>query len=95
MITKIVKYYSDKGILSTHFRCPYKKVCKGDNDKFYGPKSAFISSGYEKGKLPRLLILSLDPGNSEINPSKRLPKSVRVIEEHRDISLLHKGHKFC
>ncbi|MFA4923673.1 MAG: hypothetical protein WC557_05720 [Ignavibacteriaceae bacterium] len=91
MITELEKYYKKKGILSTHFSCPYKKICKGDNDKFYGPKSAFISSGYEEGKIPRLLILSLDPGNSEKNKLKRLPTAVRKTEEERDILAIHKG----
>ena len=91
MLSKIKRYYQTKGILSTHFKCPYKKICKGNNDKFYGPKSAYISSGYEKGELPRLLFLSLDPGGSEINPNKRLPKYVRNIEEQRDVNLLYKN----
>jgi len=91
MIDKIEEYYRDKVILSTNFECSYKKECGRQSEKFYGPKSAFISSGYEKGTLPRLLILSLDPGSSEENPSKRLPIAVREFEETRDISLLHKG----
>ncbi|GBD87381.1 uracil DNA glycosylase superfamily protein [bacterium BMS3Abin03] len=91
ILTKIENYYKDNGILSTHFVCPYKKVCKGNNNKFYGPKSTFISSGYEKGNLPKLLFLSLDPGKSEKDSVKRLPKSIRGIEEKRDISLLPKN----
>lgn len=91
MLSKIKKYYQTKGILSTNFKCPYKKICKGNNDKFYGPKSAYISSGYEKGELPRLLFLSLDPGDCEKNPNKRLPKYVRSIEEQRDVNLLYRN----
>ncbi|MDD2297747.1 MAG: uracil-DNA glycosylase family protein [Sphaerochaetaceae bacterium] len=48
---------------------------------FTGPKSAYVSAGYERGELPRLLFLSLDSGSAEREPDKRLPEAVRRQEE--------------
>ncbi|HED36977.1 MAG TPA: hypothetical protein ENI76_01825 [Ignavibacteria bacterium] len=90
-LPELTKYYKDNGILSTHFNCPYKKICKGDNKKFYGPKSSYVSIGYEKEELPKLLFLSLDPGVSKKDYIKRLPKSVREIEENRNVNELPKN----
>ena len=61
--------------------------------EFTGPKSAFVSTGYEANKLPRLLFLSLDSGRGEAKDTERLPLAVRQQnEDDRDTLSLHK-HK--
>ena len=81
MLKDLQKFYRKNGILSTHFTCRWKKECKSGNRKFTGPKSSFVPSGYEKGRLPRLLFLSLDSGSAEKDPNKRTPAAVRRQEE--------------
>lgn len=81
MLDALTTYYRDQGILSTHFTCPHKAVCEGDCPTFTGPKSAFVSTGYERRDLPRLLFLSLDSGGGSADDRERLPVAVRRQEE--------------
>ena len=64
----------------------------GQFPAFTGPKSAYVSSGYERGLLPRLLFLSLDSGSGESKDEDRIPSAVRKQEEGRDVLSLAK-HK--
>ncbi len=68
MLQRLYRYYEDKGILSTSFACLHKKQCSAGSPDFTGPKSAFVSTGYENrsSNLPRLLFLSLDSGSIPI-----------------------------
>ncbi len=68
MLQRLYRYYEDKGILSTSFACLHKKQCSAGSPDFTGPKSAFVSTGYEnrRSNLPRLLFLSLDSGSIPI-----------------------------
>ena len=92
MLQELEGYYRQKGILSTSFTCRYKKQCKGDCAEFTGPKSSFVSTGYERRVLPRLLFLSLDSGSGDKNDKNRLPTAVRQQEEvETDVLALHKG----
>ena len=81
MLKKLDAYYKENGILSTSFTCEYKENCKSNCTSFTGPKSTFVSSGYEKNQLPRLLFLSLDSGSGEKIDEKRLSQAVREQEE--------------
>lgn len=82
MLKELERYYEQNGILSTAFTCAYKKSCKGDCQSFTGPKSAFVSTRYEKGELPRLLFISLDSGGGNRLSKTRLPAAVRTkLEE--------------
>lgn len=95
MFQRLSRYYQDNGILSTSFTCPHKEECSGGSPKFTGPKSAFVSTGYENksGGFPRLLFLSLDSGSGDKDHRKRLPKVLRQQEEvERDVLALPK-HK--
>lgn len=95
MFQQLYRYYEDNRILSTSFTCPYKEQCRGDSQNFTGPKSAFVSTGYEnkRDNFPRLLFLSLDSGSGDKDDSNRLPKAVRWQEEiDRDVLALPK-HK--
>ena len=95
MFQRLSRYYQDNGILSTSFTCPHREECSGGSPKFTGPKSAFVSTGYENrsSNLPRLLFLSLDSGSGDRNDRNRLPEAVRQQEEReRDVLALPK-HK--
>ena len=81
MLEALTTYYRDQGILSTHFTCPHRTECEGDCATFTGPKSAFVSTGYERHDLPRVLFLSLDSGGGATDDSERLPPAVRRQEE--------------
>lgn len=92
MLQELEDYYKQQGILSTSFTCKFKNKCRGDCADFTGPKSAFVSSGYENRSLPRLLFLSLDSGSGDKNDNNRLPFAVREQEEiNRNIHTLHKS----
>lgn len=94
MFQRLRRYYQDNGILSTSFTCPHKEECSGGSKEFTGPKSAFVSTGYENksGGLPRLLFLSLDSGDGDKDDRKRLPEALRQQEEvERKVLVLHKG----
>lgn len=92
MLATLERYYKKNGILATSFSCTHKAECSSDCATFTGPKSAYVSSGYEQGVLPRLLFLSLDSGSGEKNDEDRLPGAVRKQEEERDVLALAK-HK--
>ena len=95
MFQRLYRYYKDNGILSTSFTCHHKEQCKGGSKEFTGPKSAFVSTGYENKScnLPRLLFLSLDSGDGDKNDGNRLPEALRHQEEiDRDVLALPK-HK--
>ena len=95
MFQQLHRYYEDNGILSTSFTCPHKEQCSGSSKEFTGPKSAFVSTGYENrsSNLPRLLFLSLDSGDGDKDDRKRLPEVLRQQEEiEREVLTLPK-HK--
>ena len=87
MLRELKTFYKKEGILSTSFTCPFKSDCKGTSKSFTGPKSTFVSTGYETGTLPRLLFLSLDSGSGDADPAKRLPLAIRKKLE-RDVDVL-------
>lgn len=92
LLEELEAFYANEGVLSTAFTCRFKKQCKAGCASFTGPKSAFVSSGYEAGRLPRLLFLSLDSGGGSKSPKKRLPGAVRMQNEIEcEPSAIHKG----
>jgi hypothetical protein len=92
MLNRLTDYYEKNGILATNFLCRHKDDCSKGCETFTGPKSAFVSSGYESGLLPRLLFLSLDSGSGDKTDENRLPQAVRDYEASRDVMSLPK-HK--
>jgi hypothetical protein len=64
MLDALEATYRHQGILATDFRCPLAASCGAGQEGFTQAKSAFVSRGYAKHDLPRLLFLSLDPGSS-------------------------------
>jgi hypothetical protein len=84
IVADLRKYYRNKGILSTSFNCAYKHQCQSDCADFTGPKSAYVSTGYEQSTLPRLLFISLDSGSGEKIDKQRLRELLACGEnQHR------------
>jgi hypothetical protein len=81
MLPELEAYYREAGILATAFHCDHVDECGAGCPEFTGPKSAFVSTGYENGMLPRLLFLSLDSGSGDKVDLNRLPQAVRQQEE--------------
>lgn len=91
MLKQLTEFYRENGILSTHFTCRHKESCKGSCETFTGPKSTYVGEGYEAGKVPRLLFLSLDSGDGAEEPEHRLPAAVKQGEQGTDVNALHKN----
>jgi len=92
MIEKLTAYYQQKGISALDFRCQHLQACGKGNERFVEAKEAFVGTEYEKGTLPRLLFVSLDPGSSDRDPKRRTVKFVRYLEEHKcDVAKLPKA----
>jgi hypothetical protein len=91
MLNKLQTYYEQNGILATSFTCKHREECSKDCEIFTGPKSAFVSTGYESRIFPRLLFLSLDSGSGDKEDKNRLPNAVRHQEETRDVMSLPKN----
>ncbi len=98
MLKELKAFYIENGISAMSFesnmiRCKYYEDCstkKLDGRKkkpFDTAKEAFISTGYELHKIPRILVISLDPKYSEYykDPQQRTLENVR---EHEEFSLL-------
>lgn len=83
MLKQLKEFYAKNEILSTNFNCKHLKSCKRDCKDFTEAKSAYAGSGYEAGKLPKLLFVSADPGTDGgiKDPKRRLPEQVRQGEE--------------
>lgn len=81
MLRELEGYYGERGILSTRFTCSHRRQCGAGCAEFTGPKSAFVSTGYERGDLPRLLFISLDSGRGDKVDKNRLPSAIRQHEE--------------
>jgi hypothetical protein len=82
MLKELSSYYQRNGISPLDFRCQHLQDCSHGNNRFVEAKGAFVGTEYEKGTLPRLLFVSLDPGSSNSSPKQRIVESVRFQEEH-------------
>jgi hypothetical protein len=86
MLSELKAYYSEIGILSTNFHCPYSDQCGSGSNGLIKGKSAFVGTEYERHSIPRTLFVSLDPGSDDSfeTPQKRTPEGVREVEEHQN-----------
>src|SRR4030067_1102162 len=92
MIKELTAYYQQKGISALDFHCQHLQACSKGNERFVEAKEAFVGTEYEKGTIPRLLFVSLDPGSSYSDPKWRTVEFVRNLEEHKcDVAKLHKS----
>ena len=94
MLKKLTEYYQHKGIYPLDFRCQHWQACSEGNPNITQAKGAFVGTKYERGLLPRLLFLSLDPGESDSDPIKRTVERVRYSEENEcNVANLLKGKR--
>jgi hypothetical protein len=80
MIEKLKKYYVDNGIYPINFNCKHYTRCvsKAQNkEKFTKGHGIWVGTEYEKGKVPKLLFLSLDSGSAEQDPNKRTMEAAK------------------
>ncbi len=77
----VKRLYEQRGIAAMSFRCPHYADCRQGHDGFTQAREPFIGSEYERGRVPRLLFLSLDPGSSDANPRARTAEAAREWEE--------------
>lgn len=95
MLAELKGFYAEKKIAAEAFNCDYKDRCKARCNDFVSAREAFVGSEYEKGTLPRLLFVSLDPvgDHPSREPSKRTLAYMRYWEENRcEVEKLPKGH---
>ena len=95
IVDDVRQYYQVKGIAPENFHCKHLSDCKRDCDTFTKGQEPYIGREYEKGTLPRLLFLSLDPVQGEFSdedhPEQRTIESYRAYEENVDLNFEHKG----
>ena len=93
MIEKLKKYYVDNEIYPLNFNCKHYNSCisKAENrEKFTKGHGIWVGPEYEKGRVPKLLFLSLDSGSAEPDPKKR---TMEAAEEWNLKWLPGKGDK--
>ncbi len=91
MLIALENYYHENKIYPVGFECRYESSCneaaarKGRSR--YGSKSTYVGAKYEEGVIPRLLFLSLDPGNIWYCPTleERTPYAVRQGTERAGV----------
>lgn len=84
MLKDLTRYYRTNGIAAEDFRCPMAAGCRAVCGDFISAREAFVGSEYEKGTLPRVLFISLDPAKdlSDRDSAKRALKFMRQWEEN-------------
>jgi hypothetical protein len=93
MLKSLEEYYQRKRISPLDFHCPHRGVCHEGNGNIpvIEARAPFVSTNYEKGVIPRLLFLSLDPGKSDESKEQRTVEYLRDWEERKCI--LHPMNK--
>ena len=83
VVDDVKRYYEEAGISATNFRCKHLRDCKRACADFTEAREAYIGREYTMGTLPRLLFLSLDPGDSDVEPEARTIEACRAWEENQ------------
>jgi hypothetical protein len=78
LVDDVKRYYEEAGISATNFRCKHLRDCKQACADFTEAREAYIGREYARGTLPRLLFLSLDPGDSDVEPKARTIEACRA-----------------
>jgi len=85
MYKQLTEYYKSKGISAIDFNCPHFRSCSQTSPQsFTTAKEAFVSSGYVKHDLPRIVFVSLDSGSAEDDPRLKTLESIRLWEEEKE-----------
>jgi hypothetical protein len=94
VLNELRQYYVSHGISPIGFNCELQPTCRSAcTAGLIQGKEAFVGSEYEKGTLPRVLFISLDPARDDSvgDPRQRTLDTVRVREESLDPTKLNKG----
>lgn len=86
MLRALKKHYDECGISAINFNCKHYKECRStsqDKSKFTTAREAYVGQYYGKRGLPKLLFLSLDPGNSDGRGNKIEDRESRTIRGMR------------
>lgn len=83
LLEELRAFYQREGISAEGFACPMASSCMSAAVDFIPAREAFVGSEYEKGTLPRVLFVSLDPAKdlSGRNPANRTLTFMRQSEE--------------
>ena len=91
MLGELEACYVRKGLWPRDFSCRHFASCSAGQERFTQAKCSFVGPEYVKGTLPRLVFLSLDSGDGDVNPETRTFDAVRRTELGRDVTRLHKN----
>lgn len=91
MLAELQRYYESNGISALDFACCHHTECSKQSPGFTQAKEAFVSTGYERHTLPRLLFLSLDSGSCDQCPAMRTMGALREQESKTDVCRLPKA----
>lgn len=82
ILDELKSFYESHDIYAFNFNCKHYADCSRGCEKFTQARSAFVGREYER-TFPRILFLSLDPGEGESIPSPedRTLEGVRALEE--------------
>lgn len=67
---KVYRWYQEKGLDPWDFRCPFYPKCSHGNTNFTKARPPLIGRRYAEGTLPRLLVVSSDPGSDDGLPDQ-------------------------
>ncbi len=91
-IAKLERYYRDQGIHPLDFRCEFHSICSDGCENFTEAKSSLIGSNYGARGLPRLVVLSADPGRGWSEPAARTLESIRSRHDSLDLETAPKNN---
>jgi len=80
IIKNLEIFHNKKKISPLNFNCKHYLSCVSraqNKQKFTKGHGIWIGTEYEKGKIPKLLFLSLDSGSAELDPNKRTMEAAR------------------
>ena len=80
MLEQLTAYYRAHGIAAESFACPFAADCSRGAVDFVEAREPFVGTDYEKGTLPRLLFISLDPANAVVGRSAK-ERTVSAVRE--------------
>lgn len=65
VIRALERWYQENGLDPWNFQCSFLSDCKRDQEDFTIARPPMIGQFYEEGSLPRLVVLSSDPGSGD------------------------------
>ena len=93
LLDELNAFYETHGISPSNFRCPWHSSCSAGSPNFTTAKASFVGPRYgaARGRVPRLVFLSADPGRSPRTVEQRTPEGVQAYELALDLATFHKA----